>query len=131
MESEYKIIKYEVFNNATQESVSFEVTGKSWLEVRSSAIDLAVKWKTESSEKTGISINMIYGIESNPDHTFIVNILSTESLSTSEALHLLTEEITALEYLGYQFEQVNVSDSDGNEYQIVSDKHAILLELMA
>ena len=129
MESEYRIIKYDVFNNTTQEIVAFETKEIHWLDARSAAIELATKWIKESSNREGIIITMMYGVDSDPDQMFLLNILSGNSLNRSEILDLLSEEMIALESMGYLFDHVSISNSDGVVSRIINEKHDILLDI--
>lgn len=131
MESEYKIIKYLVHQDGKQEPISFDTKEFYWLDARNKAIELALQWANETNQISVVRVDMYYGIESDIEHTYLLNIMNGEAESKIEAIQLLQEELTALEYMGYQFEDIVISNIIDNEARIMLDKYREILRLFA
>lgn len=131
MESEYKIIKYLVHQDGKQEPISFDTKEFYWLDARNKAIELALQWANETNQISVVRVDMYYGIESDIEHTYLLNIMNGEAESKIEAIQLLQEELTALEYMGYQFEDIVISNITDNEARIMLDKYREILRLFA
>lgn len=131
MESEYKIIKYLVHQDGKQDPISYDTKEFYWLDARNKAIELAMQWANETNLIRVIRVVMQYGIEADIEHTYLLNIMDGEAKSKIEAIQLLQEELTALEYMGYQFEDIVISNITNFEVRIMIDKHSEILSLFA
>jgi hypothetical protein len=92
MENEYKIIAYTVGNKHVQEIWEYKTDTFDWQVARASAIELARIWKEESDLEEsydGIMLEMSYGIEGNPEHTFQIDLLTGRRMHSPEITQAL------------------------------------------
>lgn len=129
MENQYKIIAYTAANKHTDEVCEYDADIFGWEDARLSAIELAKLWKEDSGlEKSfdGIQLFLRYGIEGNPEHTFIIALLTGNRMHSPEITQALWDEATALISMGYNFESTILRNEKGIESEIVTDRYSEL-----
>jgi len=134
MEDKYRIIEYAVANVNTNEMCHFNLVKHQWEEARNSAIAKAMFWKEQSEleeKHQGIQLWMRYGIEANPDHVFMINLLTGDRMHSPEITQALWDEATALDFMGYLYDATTLEDENGVSSNVVTESHITLFYFTA
>lgn len=129
MEANYKIISYTVHNQNTQEMIVFHCEKYHWSDARTLAIEKATSWKENSpleNKYEGVALILTYGIEDDPEHVFMIHILTGSRMNNAEITQALWDEATIYNYLGYNFDSTILEDENGITSDVIADKHTIL-----